>query len=80
MLGALLLREGRGQCRYVGKAKARQRGSASTGRTAVVYLVTPAQKGLVSQLEDTINRVSISSVSIVGEFGPQLQSQAEAAA
>lgn len=74
LLGALLLCEGRGQCRYVGKAKSRQSRSTSTGCTAVVCFVTPAQKGLVSELKDTINGVSISSVSTVGEFGQQLSS------
>ena len=74
LLGALLLCEGGGQCRHVGKAKSRQRGSASTGHTAVVCLVTPSQKGLLSELDDTINQVSISSVSIVAEFGQKLSS------
>lgn len=55
-------------------AKSRQGGSASTGHTTAVCPVTPSQKGLGSELDDTMNQVSISSVSLVGEFGQKLSS------
>lgn len=74
LLGVLLFCEGRGRCTHGVKAKSRQRGNASTGHTAAVCLVTPSQKGLVSDLDDTINWVSISPVSTVGEFGQKLSS------
>lgn len=56
----------------MGKAMSRQRGSASIGHTAVLCLVTAPQKGLVFELDDTINQDSIFSVSIVNEFGQKL--------